>query len=369
MQRILKRFLILIFLILVMIPVSGNQEYYRILSNSRAEPMSMGGSYFAHRDDFNFIMWNPAAFVLDTDPKRDIHFRMNVSLFFRNLVVFATEEADNGLSGNGAVLAALVSSVKGVTYVDKKSGFYAGVILFEEMLSPDDLYWDALKYGESTTKYRKWLNGNGIMDSYSNHLAVGYPIDKQWNFGYGLHYYRRNFYPEYIDMETETGFGHSFGIHWHDNRSWNVGITYFEMPVNMEDARIRLERIDHKSYNLGISYQIDNNNIVNVGVRDFEKSDRATSKEVHVGAFSRLGRDFCLKAGYFEEADTGNEVWSVGCGIWNLKSKGLKKRYYKHQMRPTPGNYIFNFSYVYESRHDTRYHQNIYYFFSINIDI
>ncbi len=361
---------IIIFVILCSLTLFANQEYYRILSNSRAEPLTMGGAYFAHRDDFNFVMWNPAAFVLDTDPKRSFHVRMNVSLFLRNLYVFTFDESPAGNDFETAFIAAAASSVKGATYIDKKSGFYAGFILFEEMLSPNDLYWDALKYGESPTRYRKWLNGNGIMDSYSNHIAVGYPIDKQWNFGYALHYYRRNFYPEYIDQKLQSGFGHSFGIHWHDNVAWNIGITYFEMPFNMTDARIRLERIDHKSYNFGISYQFDKNNIVNIDVRDFEQSKkRPAAREIHVGAFSKISKDFALRAGYFQEADTDNVVWSVGCGIWNLSTIKGRKKYYKHQMRATPGNFIFNFGYIYETRHDTPYHQNLYYFFSINVDI
>ncbi|HDS08933.1 MAG TPA: hypothetical protein ENN73_01785, partial [Firmicutes bacterium] len=351
-----KAIYFILFAVLLNVSAFANLEYYRILSNSRAEPLAMGGAYFGQRDDFNFIMWNPAAFVLETSPENDVHFRFNISLFLRNLYVFTFEGTGNGVNSlEEAFLLSALSSFKGISYVDKKSGFYAACLLFEEVLSPHDLYFDAIKYGERPTRYRKWLNGNGILDSFSNHLAVGYPINKQWNFGYALHYYRRNFYPEYIDQYPQSGYGHSFGIHYHDNMSWNVGLTYYEMPLHMTDSRLRLERVDHQSLNLGISYQFDKNNTFNLDVRDLEKgSERPTAREVHAGFSSRFGRDFILRGGYFKEADTENEVWSVGCGIWNLASmKSVRKKVYKHQMPPTHNNFIFNFGYIYESRHGT----------------
>ncbi|MDD3627908.1 MAG: hypothetical protein PHV06_11400, partial [bacterium] len=236
-----KTVIFILFFLLVLLSAFGNLEYYRILSNSRAEPLAMGGAYFAQRDDFNFIMWNPAAFVLETSPKNDVHVRWNLSLFLRNFYAFNFDDRPRGINSfEEAFLASALSAIKGINYVDKKTGFYAGCLLFEEMLSPEDLYYDALKYGERPTRYRKWLNGNGILDSFSNHIAVGYPINKQWNFGYALHYYRRNFYPEYIDQYPQSGYGHSWGLHHHDNKAWNVGLTYYEMPLHMTDSSIRL---------------------------------------------------------------------------------------------------------------------------------
>jgi hypothetical protein len=126
-------------------------------------------------------------------------------------------------------------------------------------------------------------------------------------------------------LEYRTG--HSFGVLIDPTPKMKVGVAYIQLPEEAEDVRTELESIGSGTVSGGISYYPDEETTLSVDVRNMNRDDRPSSREIHAGAERLFGKRVALRLGYFRKKDTNDDVYSCGLGILPVWDRITKYRY------------------------------------------
>ena len=272
----------------------------------------MGSAYHSLVDDFSSGLYNPGAFRINkTREDRSLRLFFNPAGMAAAFVDYAGDDRfmrrDDELTGTEALLAA-AQFFKGAVYTTPLLDM--GINLGEEILASGD---DPAAEAKRFLSIREQTMG-AMYSAFAN-LKIASTVSLGAT---GTLYQSR------LDGETKRDTGFQFGVLLNPNPKLNVGIVYYDLPEDFTNARFELESIESDAVTGGISYYPDDRTVLSIDLRNLNKDDTRSSREIHAG-FERLvtGR-FALRGGYFRKKETDHDVYSLGIGIlpfWDRISK------------------------------------------------
>jgi len=288
----------------------ADEDRFLGTGTARARALAMGSAYHSLEDDLAAGFYNPGAFKLNA-AKGERRFRLfinpvaPVAGFYDFSKYDIDFDRDGGLSV-GEALYALSWLVKGfgltTQFVD------LGVGLGEEAVGSGR--------GDDSGRF---FSVKGLT-SYSFHSAfVNLKIARSISMGIAGTLYNAR-----IDQTSTVKGGYSFGVLLAPNPKMDVGIVYYRMPREFENARMGLDCIEDGAATAGISYHPDMNTVLSIDLRTVNKEDQPTSREIHAGLERRFFERIALRAGYYRRKSSNDDVFSFGVGVLPLWEKIAK---------------------------------------------
>ena len=280
----------------------GGETRFSTTGISRGRAIAMGGAYHSVVDDFSAMWYNPSALrVNKTREERNLRLFFNPLGMAVGLADYARFDRDmvrddELTPGEGAL--ALLSLFRGAVYTTPMVDF--GLSLGEEMLSADPARVETHRFFSAREQ------SLGSMYAASANVKIASTVSIGLS---GALYYSR------VNGEAVTGSGYTFGVLLNPNRRLNVGIAYHDLADEMPEARFPMETIADGTVVGGISYYPDEDITFSIDLRNLNKDDKRSSREIHAGLERVFGNRVALRAGYFRKNETDNDVLSVGFGL------------------------------------------------------
>jgi len=271
----------------------------------------MGSAFFSIEDDFSAGLYNPGAFKINaTRSERPFRIFFNPTVAGVGLYDLSQYdydfEKDDKLTAEEALLSA-ATSIKGAVYTTPV--FDMGINLWEEIIESD-----STSTGNGRLFSVEQLTKNSFHTAFLN-----FKIAPSVSLGIsGSVYSRRN------DGETTYKSGYTFGVMLNPNPKMKVGIAYNNFPNDFSNARFGLESLVNETVTSGISYYPDKKTVLSIDLRNLNKEDKKTAREIHTGIEREFGSIMSLRAGYYRKKSTQNDVISLGIGVlprWEKLSK------------------------------------------------
>ena len=105
------------------------------------------------------------------------------------------------------------------------------------------------------------------------------------------------------------------GVMFNPNPKFKVGITYNNLPNELKDARFGLENIEDETITSGVSFYPDKKTVLTMDLRNLNKEEVDTSREIHTGIERTIFDRVALRGGYYRKKSTKDDVVSCGIGI------------------------------------------------------
>ena len=121
-------------------------------------------------------------------------------------------------------------------------------------------------------------------------------------------------------------YGSSYGILMRPSERFSAGLTYFDLPMTADTLMYSHHRISDETINVGVAYKPWPNMTVALDFRNVSGDTKPASRELHAGAELQIGPILCLRGGFFQNKETGSNVYSAGFGIVQLPSFGVQRR-------------------------------------------
>jgi hypothetical protein len=210
--------------------------------------IGMGGAYTAVPSDYQWMFYNPAAFLYFHDETKNVSF-IHISLpnvarvlgFMGKQFYDTGYEADNkktkkSFNEVGSQVLALFTMLKPV-YTTKY--FAIGLAPTEDLLIDNQYFGNRTTLAGSVRPVRWFALG----------LSGHYIYIKK------ISYY--NFFPDKTSDEYRWGFGFTGGVNFEPVNNFTIGATYFHTKKSLSDAFLDRERFANRTINFGTSYQIN----------------------------------------------------------------------------------------------------------------
>lgn len=305
----------------------AQDHYFATLNNVKSRPLAMGSAFTSIDDDLEAVTFNPATFTLYKNKK---NFR--VTFFFNpvsSLVAFHEYSHNfhqkinktDFINASGLLIKAVIISSR---FID------TGIIFGEESLTN--------VYNQHSSK---WFELNDSWNNSANTFATCFKLAERVSIGVsGTLYYRRS------NNILKRGIGFSYGILLKPNDDLNVGLAYMDLPKNMSDFRLPLERIVDETMNIGISYRPTSSTIFSIDIRNLTEEKKENVRELHIGLEQSIFSIAALRIGYFKERFTPHNNYSIGVGILDSNLLFKEKNQFNHH------DFIINYSFVYQETKD-----------------
>lgn len=279
----------------------------------RGRALAMGGAYSSLEDDFSSGLYNPAAFRLNaarSERKFRVFFNPAGSAvafreFSRNDIDF---QPDNCITEKEAFRAASLF-LKGVVFTTPVADF--GLSLNEPVLRSDS----------SLVHADRFLSAESVIRESFHSVFLNLRIAPTISMGVSGALYQTR-----TEHEDKYRSGHTFGVLLEPTPKMLVGLAYTNIPSDISDARVNVERIEGGTVSGGVSFYPDSGTTLSVDVRNLNQEESKASLEIHAGAERIIGNRLALRAGYYRKKETKDDVVSVGAGILPLWGKVAKFR-------------------------------------------
>jgi len=292
-------------------PAKPNKTCFMTSGTSRARALAMGSAFFSIEDDFSAGLYNPGAFKINAT-RSERPFRIFVNPIVAGVGLYDFSQYDNDfekdekLTAKEALLSA-ATAIKGAVYTTPI--FDLGINLWEEIIESDS----------TSTCNGRFLSTEQLTRNSFHTAFLNFKIAPSVSIGISGSVYsgRRG-------GETTYKSGHTFGVMLNPNPKMKVGIAYNSFPNGFSNARFGLESLENEAVTSGISYYPDKKTVLSIDLRNLNKDDTLTAREIHTGIEREFGGMVSLRAGYYRKKSTKNDVISLGIGVlprWEKLSK------------------------------------------------
>ncbi|MBN1292291.1 MAG: hypothetical protein JXB48_10670 [Candidatus Latescibacteria bacterium] len=276
----------------------------------RARALAMGSAYYSIEDDFSAGLYNPGAFKINatrSERRYRIFFNpLTAGVGLYNLNRYDRDyEVDDKLTF-GETLWSIATVFKGAVYTTPVVDI--GVNLNEEIIDH-----------ESVIEKKRFFSIEQLSKQSFHSAFVNFKIASTVSFGIA-----GSLYNTYSNDKNNYKAGHTFGVMLNPNPKMKVGIAYNYFPASSSDARYGLESLENETVTSGVSYYPDNKTVLSLDLRNLNKEDKNTAREIHTGFERKFFDRFALRSGYYRKKSTKDDVISFGIGIlpkWEKLSK------------------------------------------------
>ena len=276
----------------------------------RARALAMGSAYFSIEDDFSAGLYNPGAFRINATrserPYRIFFNPLTTGVGLYNLSRYDREyEVDDKLTFEEA-LWSISTVIKGAVY--STSIIDMGFSLNEEIIDQ-----------KAGVENKRFFSIEQLSQNSFHTAFVNLKIAPSVSFGIA-----GSIYNTYSDDKNTYKAGHTFGVMLNPNPKMKVGIAYNFFPTSSSNARYSLESLENETVTSGVSYYPDNKTVLSLDLRNLNKEDKNTTREIHTGFERRFSGRVALRGGYYRKKSTKDDVISLGIGIlpnWEKLSK------------------------------------------------
>ena len=272
---------------------------YNMTNSLMTRAKAMGGAYFSVSDPLSGAFFNPASVNLYRYP------RSTRVAFFLNPVGAASLINDaNELSSNNKYDSIDWINVAGILtkgFAVSRPAFSAVLVLSEELPR------QTLPENQCN---KNLISSKGILDWNYDVLAVKLRLAEQISIGASGF-----LFTSMIGDSRSRRYGSSYGILIQPYSNISVGVAYFDIPSNVADLMLLQNRIIDETINVGISIKPFNSLSFSLDSYNVSEDNAKITRELHVGSEFVPGKLLALRAGFFREQDTKNDVYSVGLGL------------------------------------------------------
>ncbi|MCE5251595.1 hypothetical protein LLG96_15405 [bacterium] len=303
---------VLVFLLLTLpYSVHASDSSYITSGTIRARALAMGSAYFSVEDDFSSGLYNPGTFRVNaTRAERPFRLFFNPVLIGTGLYDLSEYDLDfkkdDELTTEEMLLTA-ATMLKGAVY--STPFLDMGVALWEEVITTE----------ADGAANRHFFSIENLAKNSFHSAFMNIKIASSVSIGVAGTLYNQRENGKYKFMS-----GHTFGVMLNPNPKLKVGITYNFFPEDFYGARFGLESLENETVTGGISYYPDKNTVLSIDLRNLNKEDKSTSREIHAGFEKQFAGILALRAGYYRKKTTQNDVLSFGVGLlpkWEKISK------------------------------------------------
>ncbi|MHB9029233.1 MAG: hypothetical protein ACYC9O_10715 [Candidatus Latescibacterota bacterium] len=301
---------------------------------ARARALAMGGAYSSLEDDLSSGLYNPAAFRVNaarTERRYRLFFNPvgSVSAFHDYSRYDLDYRVDRKITET-EILQAASMLVKGAVFTTPAIDI--GLVFHEPVIGSDS----------SGVLRERFFSAEKVTRESLHSAFVNVKIAQTISLGLSGTVFRTR---ENGKMEYRSG--HTFGVLIDPTPKMKVGLAYVQMPEEAADTRAELESIGSGTITGGISYYPDQETALSVDVRNMNREDRPSSREIHAGAERIFRKRVALRFGYFRKKDTNDDVYSFGLGILPLWDRITKYRY-------STRNDLFSYTFIMEEGNSAR---------------
>lgn len=317
------------------------ENIYIAGSLSRARALSMGSAYTSVTDDFSSGLYNPGTFMLNkTRNERPFRIFLNpvgMGTAFKDYSRYDRDYIrDDKLTFDEALISASLL-LKGAVF--ENQFFNIGFNLGEQCI-PEPSAASGQKHFFSIRDYSK--------RSFDT-TFINFKISETVSLGLSGTIFRNRT----DDKHTDYIKGYAFGVLIKPNPKLNVGVAYNDIPAKIsKNNRFMMESIEGETVMTGISYYPDEKSVLSIDLRNLNKDDKLAAREIHTGIERRFGERIALRAGYFQQKETGDNFYSFGIGILPMWEKISK---YVNSTRTD----LISYSYILE-KNDKNYNYHIF---------
>jgi len=304
---------VLLFMFINFSSTQADNTRFLTAGTTRARALAMGSAYHSIEDDFSAGFYNPGAFKLNASrSERKFRVFLNPVASVVAFYDYATYNRDFVVDDKLTFQEILIASsmfLKGAVYTTPVVDIGLG---FEEEVF--------LKSTASEKLSKRVFSAEGLTKCSFNSAFMNFRIAPQVSLGIaGTLYNSRE------GGESSYKGGYAFSVLLLPHPKMNVGIVYNEIPDDFSTARMGLEDIEGGTASSGISYYPDNKTVLSIDLRNLNKENDVTSREIHTGIERRLGDRIAMRAGYFRRKSNNDNIFSFGIGFLPLWEKIKKK--------------------------------------------
>lgn len=308
---------------------AADEAAWLVANTVRGRALAMGGACSSLEDDLSAGIYNPGAFRINaTRTERRFRLFLNPAgsaAAFNDYSTYDLDyQEDRELTETEQLRAALLL-VKGAVFSTPAVDF--GVVLNE----PASLAAGADTPGE------RFVTAGRVTAGVFHTAFANVKIASSVSIGVGGMLFRTR-----EDGKEQYRTGHMFGVLLDPTPKMKVGVTYSQLPEEVADTRMELERIGSGTVTGGISYYPDPKTVLSVDIRNMNRDDETASREIHAGFERVLWSRLALRGGYFRRKDTSRDVYSAGISLlpgWERISK------YRYSTR----NDLLSYSFITEA--------------------
>ena len=283
------------------------RDHFFTISYSRARPQAMGGAFAAVQGGLEAAFYNPATFQLT-----NLNRGKKLSFFANPLAsaVLYQHYSQDGTKKLGQNEWWNVLSVFPKAIFFSTPTVEAGLISLEE-----------LETREAFHPNRDIFEVDHFFEHHFETAVIKVRLAEQVSLGATLSHYAFM-----TGDSVETGLGASYGVYIQPNRYVGVGVVFIDLPDQMRDLRLRWDRFEGKTVNMGISFRPFRMTTLSLDVRNLTEDNLPNTRELHIGVEQGLWRHLYLRTGYYRDAVLPRRVVTAGIGLFNLSFSAQGER-------------------------------------------
>lgn len=288
MKRMIGYFLFIFTSVLL----AQTQDYSVSMSTARARPLSMGGAFVAQENQLSALNFNPAGFRLQSQMNSRFY------VFYNPLGIPAVLKNRDLISNERFPVHWIL---QGIGY--NLGIFSIGILAGEENLNRIPVYHKA-----KALEINEFTNDRNISAGISLALAPRVSV------GVAAEALLRQ------QEKLEVYWAYRYGIILKPKENLSFGLCYFDLPDELSNDRVLLDRLTDESLNVGLSWSPFSFIIIAGDVRNVSDDKNGITREPHAGIELKFSRHLALRGGYFTSNDQSIKTWSMGVGLIDVNS-------------------------------------------------
>jgi hypothetical protein len=238
-------------------------------------------------------LYNPATLMTRSD---------GLSLHINPIGIALGLANRNGLYSAG--VHSLMDEIRRFGLVTKAVSWQSPVFSMALQLS------ETLPGNPALAETRRFFPSDGLLDCTFSRLTASMRLAEPVAIGAAL--YAVNHLQILGERER---FGGSYGVLIRPSPRMNIGIMYIDIPDQMAEAFLALDRTIDEAMNVGVTYSPRKNLILSLDVRNVSEEEKETRRELHVGGEWRTFSWFSTRLGWYARQPLEQDVFSGGIGI------------------------------------------------------
>jgi len=291
-----KKHIVLVLLVLSIQTINAQEHRYHTTSTLFTRAVSMGGAFTGVCDDLESALYNPAGLGGEATFERKFRVYLNpigAAAVVNDRDYLTVREGDYKPQDWPALLGLMVRAVS-----FNSPFFQFSTILSEEL--PETFY--------ATQSH--FISAKNILDRNFHTASARITLASQVSIGASGFLFN-----VFEKGELKTFMGSSYGIMMRPSNSLSAGISYYNLPIQVDSTMIRQYRLSDKTINAGIAYSPLQPIRVSVDFRNVSEEGNMTHNELHAGIEVLPASFIALRGGYFSNANDRSQRYSFGIGL------------------------------------------------------